>query len=106
MLLVPFLQLWKPKQRGPPTCLRSQKELVTESGRAFVFSDSQFWAHTSLSVLWGCVRRFLYHRDLSSWDSLLSVFYSGVECSTAGTRLVDLMVSSRKTRDADSGSRR
>lgn len=49
---------------------------------------------------------FFYHRDLSTRYSLLSAFYSGVECSAAETKLVDLMVSSRKTRDADAGSRR
>lgn len=78
------------------TCLRSE-------GRAPGFSESQLWAHTPLM----CARLLsqpLYHRDLAARCLLPSVAHRGVECRAAGSRLVDLMVSSRKARDADSGS--
>lgn len=42
--------------------------------------------------------------DVQQRGAFCSVSHRGAECRAAGTRLVDLMVSSRKARDADSGS--
>lgn len=66
-----------------------------------------FLARTSENATRLPLRVPLSQRSGHAAFSALSL-YVGVECTAAGTvnRLVHLMVSSRNTRDADSGSRR
>lgn len=104
-IVSPLFTVVETKAERLPACLRSQEELVAESRRALGFSDSSRGLTPPSASATSCSCRFLYHRDLATQDSALGL-YSGVECSAAETRLVDLMVSSRTTRDADSGSRR